>query len=97
MKPVPFKVDGKVIGFAVVTQDAQGFEISVTTDDPRFKGVVGSIPSLPWTFDDGEQPSIKCPRCGMVSYHPEDIKQGYCGYCHDWTSPPTSPPPWTVP
>lgn len=35
------------------------------------------------------QPSITCPRCGRTSYHPEDIKQGYCGACHWWTSDPT--------
>lgn len=32
-------------------------------------------------------PSITCPKCGMTSYHPEDVKQGYCGNCHDWTGP----------
>jgi ribosomal protein S27AE len=30
--------------------------------------------------------AIKCPRCGMVSAHPEDVREGYCGNCHDWTS-----------
>lgn len=35
-----------------------------------------------------QQPSITCPRCGATSYHPEDIKQGYCGRCHWWTSDP---------
>lgn len=34
-----------------------------------------------------DAPSITCPQCGRTSYHPEDIKQGYCGACHDWTSP----------
>lgn len=29
--------------------------------------------------------SFTCPRCGAVSYHPEDVRQGYCGRCHDWT------------
>ena len=28
---------------------------------------------------------FQCPRCGMVSHHPKDIEQGYCGQCHDWT------------
>jgi hypothetical protein len=32
-----------------------------------------------------EQPSFTCPVCGMTSYHPEDIRQGYCGKCHGWT------------
>lgn len=35
------------------------------------------------------QPSITCPRCGSVSYHPGDIENRYCGRCHWWTSDPT--------
>ena len=34
-----------------------------------------------------EQPSITCPVCGMTSYNPNDIREGYCGHCHDWTTP----------
>jgi hypothetical protein len=33
------------------------------------------------------QPSITCPVCGMTSYNPNDIREGYCGRCHDWTTP----------
>jgi len=29
--------------------------------------------------------SFTCPRCGTVSYHPDDIRFGYCGRCHWWT------------
>jgi hypothetical protein len=29
-------------------------------------------------------PSITCPRCGRVSYHPTDIRQRYCGHCHEF-------------
>jgi ribosomal protein L37E len=32
--------------------------------------------------------SITCPRCGMTSYHPRDVEEGYCGNCHWWTSDP---------
>jgi hypothetical protein len=28
-----------------------------------------------------------CPRCGRTSHNPTDIAQGYCGACHDWTTP----------
>jgi ribosomal protein L37E len=31
-------------------------------------------------------PSITCPRCGMTSYNPNDVREGYCGNCHDWTA-----------
>lgn len=30
---------------------------------------------------------IECPKCGRVSHHPTDVAEGYCGNCHDWTSP----------
>lgn len=26
--------------------------------------------------------SFACPDCGMVSYGPEDVRDGYCGHCH---------------
>lgn len=29
---------------------------------------------------------IVCPRCEWVSFSPDDIREGYCGNCHDWTS-----------
>jgi ribosomal protein L37E len=38
---------------------------------------------------DGESMSFKCPTCGMVSYHPEDERQGYCGNCKDFTGTPS--------
>lgn len=34
------------------------------------------------------RPSITCPRCGKSSPEANDIREGYCGNCHDWTSPP---------
>jgi hypothetical protein len=30
--------------------------------------------------------SIVCPCCGRTSYNPHDVREGYCGFCHDWTS-----------
>lgn len=30
---------------------------------------------------------ITCPRCGMTSSNPNDVREGYCGNCHDWTTP----------
>jgi hypothetical protein len=31
--------------------------------------------------------AITCPRCRRTSHNPTDMAQGYCGACHDWTSP----------
>jgi len=36
-----------------------------------------------------ESESFTCPRCGATSWNPADIREGYCGRCHDWTA--TSP------
>jgi ribosomal protein L37E len=30
-----------------------------------------------------EPASITCPRCGMTSYNLNDVREGYCGNCHD--------------
>jgi len=32
--------------------------------------------------------SVTCPRCGTTSWHPDDVRHGYCGRCHWWTSDP---------
>jgi len=33
----------------------------------------------------GFQPfSIKCPQCGVTSYNPNDVKNRYCGNCHQF-------------
>lgn len=29
-----------------------------------------------------------CPQCGMTSYNPNDIRESYCGNCHQWTGDP---------
>lgn len=31
-------------------------------------------------------PSITCPACLRISYHPQDIEHGYCGACHAFTA-----------
>jgi len=28
------------------------------------------------------QPSITCPKCGMISQNPNDVEHRYCGNCH---------------
>jgi ribosomal protein S27AE len=28
--------------------------------------------------------AIRCRRCGMTSYNPNDISQRYCGRCHQF-------------
>jgi hypothetical protein len=35
--------------------------------------------------------TITCPRCGMTSTNPNDIAEGYCANCHDWTQPRRRP------
>lgn len=46
-----------------------------------------AIRFLVMTSGDARQPSIICPRCHFRSYNPQDIREGYCGNCHDWTTP----------
>lgn len=30
--------------------------------------------------------SITCPKCGFTSFNPNDVRERYCGNCHDWIS-----------
>lgn len=32
--------------------------------------------------------AITCPVCFATSHNPNDIREGFCGNCHDWTSRP---------
>lgn len=36
--------------------------------------------------DPYDESGYTCRRCGSYSRHPEDVKHGYCGRCHGWTS-----------
>jgi NMD protein affecting ribosome stability and mRNA decay len=31
--------------------------------------------------------SITCPRCGMTSHSPHDVRAGWCGNCEAYTTP----------
>lgn len=44
-----------------------------------------------WNHGEAPQgtPSFTCPACGATSYHPMDVRYGYCGRCHDFTGEPT--------
>ena len=42
-----------------------------------FRGVAGTA-----------RPVFRCPDCGAVSPHPDDIAQRYCAACHWWTGDP---------
>jgi hypothetical protein len=46
-------------------------------------------PMKDWKMYQQEVPEagITCPQCGRTSYSPDDVREGYCGHCHDWTSP----------
>jgi hypothetical protein len=32
------------------------------------------------------RPAVQCPRCYRISYHPDDVREGYCGFCHTWST-----------
>ncbi len=43
-------------------------------------------PELAEEHDGGHAPST-CPRCQRTSMHPEDLRQGWCAACNDFTAP----------
>jgi ribosomal protein L37E len=38
-----------------------------------------------WATETGQIVSFVCPRCGAESFNRNDLREGYCGRCHDWT------------
>lgn len=41
--------------------------------------------------------AIQCGRCSLISYHPDDLAQRYCGYCKLFFNDLTDPlPPLTL-
>ncbi len=49
---------------------------------PWIKAVHSGAYRLP-KADDGVG-SIRCPRCGWISHHPQDVANRYCGHCHQF-------------
>jgi len=46
---------------------------------------LGYAPDLVGTILGKDAVMFRCPRCGRESPNPNDIREKYCGYCHDWT------------
>jgi ribosomal protein L37E len=40
--------------------------------------------------------TITCPKCGALSFHPEDIKNRYCGRCNAFQAERTKPSDWAA-
>jgi hypothetical protein len=67
-----------------------------------FRGLRAAVPSLRLSFTahprhnmhirtertarPADGAAFACPRCGMISRNANDVREGYCGNCHDWTS-----------
>jgi ribosomal protein L37E len=47
----------------------------------RFFAPPGGAPARTYRIS-GDGKSITCLRCGLTSWHPEDVRQVYCGNCH---------------
>jgi hypothetical protein len=52
-----------------------------------FNAAVKKYLGLPVGERPADLPTVTCPRCGMSSPNPNDIREGYCGNCHGWTTP----------
>ena len=52
----------------------------------RFVYVEGGFMGAPVTVvDTKDAKSFTCPVCKRVSHNPNDLREGYCGACHDFT------------
>ena len=68
--------------------EAFSFTVLAPQDVREGLYVVAKALSDDWLAGWVKMQPFRCPRCKMVSQHPEDAEQGYCGNCHDWTGGP---------
>lgn len=53
-------------------------------------GPEGEFPPVPWVDDPvahvrpSPPKSITCPQCGRTSHNPNDVREKYCGNCHQY-------------
>lgn len=73
----------------IAAEDAGGSrEAMKETLKPRPRQVGGFDPL--WSLktfelvEDRGVKGIKCLRCNRTSFHPEDVANRYCGYCHEY-------------
>lgn len=60
----------------------------MTDDGPRYVIAAGDGSDKPRRMDLDVDDGFQCPRCGRTSQHPTDKREGYCGFCHDFTDDP---------
>lgn len=77
--------DGTGVEFVYVQTDDHTYLATEAWNDDTLTLIAGEI-ALRMQRAGGGTPSITCPRCQRTSYHPADIVQGFCGFCHDWTT-----------
>lgn len=44
----------------------------------------GIVPSYEIGTSNQGQAWIECKVCGLVSWHPKDVEERYCGHCHQF-------------
>ena len=72
--------DGRVI-------DLTGLSPDDVFEKLAFEGVTPALIRETRHYVDTTLPSYRCPRCGRVSYHPQDLANRYCGFCHQFEEP----------
>jgi hypothetical protein len=94
MYPVFADINGELPKFVTVAQVVQ-------LGDPgahRIEHVYRQVPSIAIPIlgqrakryqylrtIDGDAARYTCPHCGTTTYHPDNIEQGFCDQCQDWT------------
>ena len=59
--------------------------VDTAQNDPE--GMASLVGISEGTAESATLPSITCPVCQMTSHNPDDVREGYCGNCLDWTTP----------
>lgn len=94
-KPLAYKSvpeDAFPFTIELIDYDTDETVWSLTVEGPRAIEIPSMRPRVckaRVTFATGEtqeqEPCLMCPKCANVSYNINDVREGYCGHCHDWT------------
>lgn len=74
-----------IVAGPVAFELVNGCSCGLAAQEARLQAIGAAAEERRRRQDDEQRKPFVCPRCGAVSWHPQDLEHGYCGACHDFT------------
>jgi hypothetical protein len=69
------------------TQQGERVTLEMTRSEYERLTLLLGCPLADWfniDTNESSEPSILCPQCGRRSHNQNDVRERYCGFCHQW-------------